>query len=246
MADEEGPVIKPATNPPSDPAKSAVFIFLHGLGDDGYGWADIADQFQAAHKLPHLKWIFPSAPENRDAMERAWFTPTGLSPVANSRPELDDPEDEDGLMRSLRSIEAMIDDVVAKGTPAERVILGGFSQGCAMTLLVGLMSKWTEKLGGLAGLSGFIPLAGKIKQLREENNLPGKVEKQVPMFIARGTKDMLIPKRYWRICMETLKDIGIDDTTIESHEYEGMAHSASGAELRDLCTWLEKTVPSIE
>jgi len=182
--------------------------------------ADIADQFQAANKLPHMQWIFPHALENRDAMQPAWYAPTGLSPFPSSRPELDDPEDEDGMKASMAYIESLIDDLVAKGTPPQRIVLGGFSQGCAMTLLTGLTSsKYAGKLAGLAGLSGYLPLAEKTQQFRAEAGLP-ETAGDVPVFLVRGTKDVLIPKRYMRICLETLGKVGVSEESLEVHEYD--------------------------
>lgn len=64
-------IYKPAKAFPKDPSDSAAFIFLHGFGDDGHGLCNIADQFQNAQKLPHLSWVFPTAPENKEAMQRA-------------------------------------------------------------------------------------------------------------------------------------------------------------------------------
>jgi lysophospholipase-2 len=46
--------------PPNGASPTASVIFLHGLGDTGAGWADVAPQFQAA--LPHVRFIFPNAP----------------------------------------------------------------------------------------------------------------------------------------------------------------------------------------
>lgn len=66
------------------------------------------------------------------------------------------------------------------------------------------------------------------------------------MFVARGTKDILVPKRYWRICMEKLEDIDVEDAVIEGHEYEGLGHSGSGQELRHLRTWLERVIRSVD
>lgn len=80
------PIVIPATKAPSDPSKSAAFIFAHGLGDDAAGVAslyfvtacndgmsnvmiaDIAHQFQAANKLPYITWVLPNALEDRDVM----------------------------------------------------------------------------------------------------------------------------------------------------------------------------------
>lgn len=166
MADDDNPVVKPAKNPASDPSKSAAFIFLHRLDDDAHGWTNVADQFQAATKLPHLEWIFPNAPENRDAMQRAWFTPTRLSPSLSARPELDDPEDADAMTMSLRTVENMIDDVVAKGVPAERIVLGGFSPRLRNDASGRLGIKMGWKAWSSVGLSRFMPQADRIKGLR--------------------------------------------------------------------------------
>lgn len=48
------PIVADATG-----THTATLIMLHGLGDTGDGWADVAKQFKAA--LPHVKFIFPTA-----------------------------------------------------------------------------------------------------------------------------------------------------------------------------------------
>lgn len=65
MATRPEPIRIPPLTPPSNPAHGATIIFLHGLGDDGAGFANIAEQFQGAEKLPYASWMFPTAPENR-------------------------------------------------------------------------------------------------------------------------------------------------------------------------------------
>ena len=49
---------------------------------------------------------------------------------------------------------------------ANRVVLGGFSQGGAMSLLTGLTTE--RKLAGLAILSGFLPLRTKLKPVSSD------------------------------------------------------------------------------
>ncbi len=65
------------------------------------------------------------------------------------------------MLQSRRSISEIITDEVASGIPANRVLLGGFSQGGAMSLLTGLTSEY--KLAGLAVLTGWVPLKEKFK-----------------------------------------------------------------------------------
>lgn len=176
----------------------------------------------------------------------AWYLPSSLSPYPSSRPELDDPEDEDGLLNARKYVESLIDDLVAQGIPPNRIVLGGFSQGHAVTLLTGLTSeKYAGKLAGLVCLSGYLPLHDRIQALRTEASLPETVG-HVPMFIVRGQSDVLVPKRYLRLQLEKLKELGVEDSALEVHEYEGLGHRLSPQELMDLCTWLEKIIPALE
>ncbi|KAF2814115.1 acyl-protein thioesterase 1 [Mytilinidion resinicola] len=239
------PITIPAATPPSNPAHSAAFIFLHGLGDEASGLENIPQQFAAAGKLPHLNWLLPSALHNHDLAQAAWFMPTRLSPFPSSRPELDDPEDDEGINSSVAYIVSLIDEFVARGIPANRIIVGGFSQGCAVSMLLGLTSVYSGRLGGVAGLSGYLPLAEKVDEMRKGAGLSEKVQGGMEVFLARGTGDRLVPKRYARMLEETIKEVGIEESKVEVKEYEGMGHVIGGGELRDLCTWLERVLPSI-
>lgn len=209
----------------------------------------VADQFQAGGKLPYMAWILPNAKENADAMMQAWYTPTNLSPFAPSRPELEDPEDEEGMLSSVEYVDSLIDACVSKGIPPNRIVLGGFSQGCAMSLLTCLTSKkYAGKLAGIAGLMGYLPLSDKIQHLRAKEGLPPHVG-EVSMFLAKGQKDQLIPRRVWNITLRELKALGMEDYpegSMEVHEYEGVGHGLTGAVLKDMCAWLERIVPPLE
>ena len=244
MSSREKPVFIPALAPPGDVKESAALIFIHGLGDDAAGLEGIARQFQGAHKLDHMQWVIPNALDNRDAMQRAWYTPSSLSIFPSQRPELDDPEDEDGLLKSREYIVSLIDDLVGQGVPADRIVLGGFSQGCAMSLLTSLTSKYSDKLAGVLGLAGYMPLADQINRLRDEASLLNKIG-NTPVFLMRGSRDVLVPKRYLTLAVARLTKLGVQDDALEVHEYEGLGHGISAAVLRDMCVWLEKVVPRL-
>lgn len=70
-------------------------------------------------------------------------------------------EDEAGMLRSIASIDALLTEIVASGIDPSRIVLGGFSQGAAMTLLTGLTT--AKKLAGLFVLSARLPLRNKFK-----------------------------------------------------------------------------------
>ncbi len=57
-------------------------------------------------------------------------------------------------------VEALIATEIARGVPASRIVLAGFSQGAAMTLMTGL--RHPARLGGLIALSGYLPLAAEV------------------------------------------------------------------------------------
>lgn len=243
------PIKIDAIEKPSNPEHAAALVFLHGLGDDAEGFENIARQFQGAHKLDHMHWVIPNGLDDRDLMQRAWYKPSPLRPLASSRPELDDPEDEDGLIASRTYLEELIDELVEKrGIPAKRIVIGGFSQGCAVSLFTALTSsKYAGKLAGICGLAGYLPLADRIEALREQSSLSAKAddaERKIPYFIMRGNRDVLVPRRFLRICTEKLVAIGIPDDAAEVHEYE-VGHAISAACLRDMCGWLERILPPL-
>lgn len=195
-----------------------------------------------------MNWIIPNALENRDAMQTAWYTPTAFSPFASSRPELEEEEDEAGMRASVTYVESLIDACVNKGIPPQRIVLGGFSQGCAMSLLTDLTSqKYSGRLAGIVGLMGYLPLADgyRIQDMRAHADLP-PTHGEVPLFLARGQKDQLIPKRIWNKTLKKLEDLGVNKSAMEIHEYEGLGHGLNGPVLRDMCSWMEKAIPKLE
>ena len=210
---------------------------------------DVADQFQQGGKLPWMSWILPNAKYNPLTMDTAWYLPNALSPIRPSRPELVPDEDEEGMLETVRYLESLIDACVDSGIPPNRIVLGGFSQGCAMSLLTHLTSsKYGGKLAGIVGLLGYLPLCDekqRIQELRAEAGLSPEVADTVPLFIARGAKDPLIPKRIWNYSLKVLQDLGINDSAMEVREYEGLEHTINGQLLRDVCVWLEKCVPAL-
>src|SRR6188472_4469834 len=115
------------------PNPTATIIFLHGLGDSGNGFAPFAQELDLAPAGP-VRFIFPHAPTrpvtvNGGYVMRAWYDILGADLVRR--------EDEGGLRESQALVQALIARENERGIPASRIVLGGFSQGCAMTLLTG-------------------------------------------------------------------------------------------------------------
>lgn len=67
------------------------------------------------------------------------------------------------MLSSVRTIQSLISSEVDAGIPSDRILVGGFSQGAVISYLTGITSE--RKLAGIAALSGFLGMAGKIKSV---------------------------------------------------------------------------------
>ncbi len=200
----------------------AAVIMLHGLGADGTDFLPLADELDLAAVGP-VRWVMPRASErpvtiNGGARMRAWYDILGA--------DLARREDEPGLRESAAQVQALIAREIARGIPARRIVLAGFSQGCAVTLLAGL--RCSERLAGLAGLSGYLPLAATTEAERHA------ASHDTPVFLAHGRQDEVVPLSRGRQCWEALQTLG---QPVEWHAYP-MAHSLCIEEVRDLQAWL--------
>lgn len=186
--------------------------------------------------------------ESREAMTTAWYNPSSFSSFPPDRPELAPEEDAEGMKKTVAYLESLIDACTSKGIPPQRIILGGFSQGCAMALLTDLTSsKYAGRLGGIVGLMGYLPLSnGRVlEDMRAAKSLP-PVHGNVPVMLARGTKDQMIPGRVWKQTLTRLAELGMHESDLVVKEYEGLGHSLSGPVLRDICDFVERFVPALE
>lgn len=204
----------------------ASIVVLHGLGADGRDFVPIARELDLSQVGP-VRFVFPSAPVrpvtiNNGYRMRAWYD---VLPASGPRRE-----DEAGLRASLAEVQALIDREGARGIPAVRTVLMGFSQGCAMTLLTGLRAP--QRLAGLVGLSGYLPLAGTTVVERSPAN------HDVPLFLAHGRQDPVVVFERGLASRDALAALGYD---IEWHEYS-MEHTVCEAEIADLNRWLVKVL----
>jgi phospholipase/carboxylesterase len=204
-------------------APRAAVIVLHGLGADGNDFVPVAHELELASVGP-VRFVFPHAPTrpvtiNGGYVMRAWYDILGLDAGALR-------EDERGLRESQGLVEALVEREKERGIAASRIVLAGFSQGCAMTLMTGLRHR--ERLAGLVGLSGYLPLAAATAAERHDAN------RDVPIFLAHGTADPVIPIARARQSRDALVAMG---HAVEWHEY-AMPHSVCAAELVDLNRWL--------
>ena len=201
---------------------AASLIVLHGLGADGNDFVPFADEIDL-RAVGAVHWVFPHAPMrpvtiNGGYVMRAWYDILGTESLRR--------EDEAGLREARAQVEALIARERGRGVAASRIVLAGFSQGCAMTLMTGL--RHAERLAGLAGLSGYLPLPADTAAERSPANA------DVPIFLAHGTYDPMIVLPRASASRDALRGLGYE---VEWHEY-AMPHSVCAEEIADLQRWL--------
>ncbi|KAG8799443.1 hypothetical protein FRC16_005099 [Serendipita sp. 398] len=225
---------------------TASVIFLHGLGDSGLGWAPVAKMLGRHPSLSHIKWILPHAPESPVTLNMGMAMPSWFD-IADLDLDLNAPdggEDATGMLKSSMSVNRLITaEIDEAGIPANRIVVGGFSQGAALSLLTGLTSE--RRLGGIIGLSGWLPLSGKMKSMMTDS------ARNLPIFLGHGTSDPVVRYQYGQQSFNHLKNaLKFPEATEENvqgitwKEYAGMGHSSCEEELDDLEVWLGKVLPA--
>jgi len=202
------------------PKPSCAVIWMHGLGANYHDFAPLATELGLADAV---RFVFPNAPVqpvtiNGGMAMRAWYD--------IRTPDLGEREDAQGLQASQRAIEALIARERARGVDARHIVLAGFSQGCAMTLQTGL--RYPETLGGLLGLSGYLPLMDRWVGEAHPANLA------TPIFLAHGTQDPVVPLARAEQSRDALRAQGY---AVDWHTYP-MPHSVCPQEIQDIGKFL--------
>ena len=210
----------------SAPQPTAAVIWLHGLGADGHDFASLVPELDLSG-CPPIRFIFPHAPSmpvtvNGGYVMPAWYDILG--------PNLISQQDAAGIQASERAIVALIAHEVARGIPAEHIVLAGFSQGCAMALHTGL--RLPHRLAGIMALSGYLPLVDRLAAERHPANA------QTPVFMAHGTQDPVVVLARGEASRDALATLG---QPVQWHSYP-MPHSLHPREIADISAFLAQVL----
>jgi phospholipase/carboxylesterase len=205
---------------------TGTVIWLHGLGADGHDFAPIVPQLVGPEERP-LRFVFPHAPVrpvtvNGGMAMRAWYDILGFNRGV--------PHDEVGVRAADSEVGALIRRENQRGIPSSHIVLGGFSQGGAISLFSG--PRYPEKLAGIMGLSCYLLLEDLLPAERT------RVNYQTPIFLAHGNQDPVVEVRRGTEARQLLEAGGYP---VEWHAYP-MPHSVCPQEIVDIAAWLRKVL----
>jgi phospholipase/carboxylesterase len=208
---------------PTEKALGSI-ILLHGLGADGNDFAPMVPQLNLLIGLP-LRFVLPSAPIqaitiNNGHRMPAWYD-IGSFDLGNHA-------DKKGIAHSVAQIKQLIEHEEQQGTPRNKIVLAGFSQGAVIALTTSL--NLDKPPAGVLALSGYLPYA------EEAIAKSHSAHKLMPIFIAHGVQDNVVPyflgNQSYQLLIER-------DFNVESHSYQ-MQHNVCLEEIQDIAKWLKK------
>jgi phospholipase/carboxylesterase len=208
------------------PSPTHAVIWLHGLGADANDFAPIVPEVAQGLKKA-TRFVFPNAPVqpvtiNGGMAMRSWYDILVMDLVRR--------EDSEGIRASEMALRALIARENARGVPTSNIVLAGFSQGCAMTLHTGL--RLPEKLAGMMGLSGYLPLI----DLADAERQPANAD--TPIFLAHGLFDPVVALPRAEASRDKLQALGYD---VRWHTYP-MPHAVCPQEIDDIRGFLQAVI----
>ena len=208
------------------PQPTASIIWLHGLGADGHDFEPIVPELGLSGS-PAVRFVFPHAPYrpvtvNGCATMRAWYD------IAID--ERGFRQDEAHIRDSEQTLRRLIEQERERGIDSRRIVLAGFSQGAAIALHTGL--RYPQPLAGIMALSMPVPLPERIASELNAANA------RVPVFLAHGTQDQVVPYPMGEYGHHLLEQIGLP---VEWHSYP-MGHTVTQEEVADIRAWLGRVI----
>src|SRR5688572_3649220 len=175
---QDQPVL--AAGKPLAEAKAAM-ILIHGRGATAESILTLAQEFG------HPEFVYVAA----QAAGNTWYPNSFLAPIESNEP---------WLTSALAKVAELVAQIEAAGIPAEKIILGGFSQGACLTSE--FTARNARRYGGVAVLSG-----GVIGPPGTPRNYSGSLE-GTPVFLGCSDVDFHIPVERVHETATVLKALG--------------------------------------
>lgn len=179
----------------------AAMVMLHGRGASAADILSLAELFER----DGIAYLAPEAANN------AWYPYPFLAPVERNQPY---------LSSALRVVAGLLARIGEEGTPAERVVILGFSQGACLGLE--FAARNPRRYGGVVALSGGL-IGAEIKPEDYSGSLEG-----TPVFLGCSDVDPHIPLRRVNESTAVMTKLGGEVT---ERIYPGMGHSINEDEV---------------
>lgn len=214
-------------------------VFMHGLGDTEEGWTmALKEELTLPPLSGTWRLILPRAPLqavtcNGGMKMTSWFDMEDFPVRASTAPPSHGCAVEEALASAARVHDA-IAKLEAEGVPPERIFVGGFSQGGAMSLLSTITHP--RRLGGIVVFSGVVFFGDQLKHW-----VPAHC-KDLEVFWGHGTHDGVLDPSLQAEGVKLLEEAGLKVT---AKQYP-MEHSSHPKEFADVSAFLTRLVSPSE
>jgi predicted esterase len=178
-----------------------VLLMIHGRGAGPKNILDLVPRLAR----PGFTCLAPAAAGN------TWYPYSFMAETGQNQP---------GLDSALATLRGIVDDVMAKGVPPERIVLLGFSQGACLTSE--FAARHARRYGGVIAFTG-----GLIGPPGTAWNYPGSFD-GTPVFLGCSDVDHHVPKTRVDETAEVFTRMG---ASVDQRIYPGMAHIVNDDEI---------------
>lgn len=166
-------------------------IWLHGLGVANKE----PDPMIARLDAGYLRFIMPTAPLRHITINQGTVMPAWYDILSFDDPPIRAYEPH--IKQVMEIVYGLIQQEKLKGIPASRIMIGGFSQGGAIALHIGL--RFQEVLAGIINLSGYLLFP---EQFERERSAASHI---TPFLFYHGQNDQIMPYGIGRAGYERLR-----------------------------------------
>ena len=206
----------------------SIVIFLHGWGADGTDLAPLSDVLAQALPDKAKKTVFftPDAPDIcvANPAGRQWFTLSFDETGQQKHPDL--------CWQAATIIHQLLDSICHDmGVHADRIILGGFSQGGMISLAAG--PSYHQRIAGIFSLSGAYLTMSQQQALQVAGN--GHLDSDFPILLVHGDNDAVVPPHALGYAKEALEELG---AVPDMHMVKQLGHGIDAAVISHLGAFL--------
>ncbi|XP_012254301.1 lysophospholipase-like protein 1 [Athalia rosae] len=211
---------------------TATLIFFHGSGDTGNNvkeWIKMLNKGE--FQFPHIKVIYPTAPlqpytANDGEPSTVWFNRLAIKKTL--------PDDQASIDSMCKQVSGILDQEVADGIPLNRIVVGGFSMGGALSMQ--LAYRFKPSVAGCCTMSSFL----------NDNSLVYKalkttgVESIPPLLQFHGVRDDLVPIEWGEETFKILTGLGVRGEFVP---LKNAYHELNRLEIQRFQEWILNLLP---